>query len=82
MSVARDRIRRRAVESLMSTRKSFISLLSVLVFAGCSAVDSLDFYWQGGFEPVIDSRFPLADAAGAQARMESGEAAGKILLLP
>lgn len=42
----------------------------------------LDFYWRNGFEPVIDSRFSLADAAGAQDRMERGLSTGKILLLP
>jgi NADPH:quinone reductase-like Zn-dependent oxidoreductase len=42
----------------------------------------LGFYWRNDFEPVIDSRFPLADAAAAQARMEEGRSSGKILLLP
>lgn len=35
----------------------------------------------GSVRPVIDSRFPLADAAGAHKRMESGAHIGKILLL-
>ena len=34
----------------------------------------------GQVRPVIDSTFPLADAAKAHARMDSGEHAGKILL--
>jgi putative PIG3 family NAD(P)H quinone oxidoreductase len=34
----------------------------------------------GAVRPVIDSIFPLADAASAHARMESGEHFGKILL--
>jgi NADPH:quinone reductase-like Zn-dependent oxidoreductase len=59
-----------------------IALIGVDPYSASEFGRMLDFYWQGGFEPVIDSRFPLADAAGAQARMESGEAAGKILLLP
>jgi len=33
-----------------------------------------------GLRPVIDSRFPLAEAAAAQARMEAGEQFGKIVL--
>ena len=72
MSVARDRIRRRAVESLMSTRKSFISLLSVLVFAGCSAVDSLDFYWQGaaGQMELVQRARPISEVIE-----QSGDAA-------
>lgn len=35
----------------------------------------------GTVRPVIDSRFPLTDAAGAHIRMESGAHIGKILLL-
>lgn len=35
----------------------------------------------GEVRPVIDSRFPLDDAAGAHARMESNAHIGKILLL-
>ena len=34
----------------------------------------------GRFRPIIDSTFPLADAAKAHARMESGEHLGKIVL--
>ena len=38
-------------------------------------------YVEGGrLKPVIDSTFPLADAADAHARMESGEHVGKIVL--
>ena len=36
----------------------------------------------GSIRPVIDSKFPLAQAAQAHRRMESGESVGKILLLP
>lgn len=42
----------------------------------------LEFYWESKFDPIIDSRFPLCDAAAAQARMESDEIVGKVLLLP
>lgn len=35
---------------------------------------------EGKLKPVIDATFPLADAAGAHARMESGEHVGKIVL--
>ena len=34
----------------------------------------------GEFRPAIDRTFPLADAAGAHARMEGGEHVGKIVL--
>ncbi|MGO1440143.1 MAG: NAD(P)H-quinone oxidoreductase [Brevibacterium yomogidense] len=41
-------------------------------------------FWQeamnGGIKPIVDSEFPLADAAQAHARMEAGENIGKILL--
>ncbi len=35
----------------------------------------------GEFKPVMDSTFPLAEAAAAHARMEAGEHIGKIVLL-
>ncbi|MBY0568487.1 MAG: NAD(P)H-quinone oxidoreductase [Hyphomonadaceae bacterium] len=35
----------------------------------------------GKVKPVIDSTFPLADAEAAHARMQSGEHAGKVLLV-
>ena len=38
-------------------------------------------YAEGGrLKPVIDSIFPLAEAAAAHARMEAGEHVGKIVL--
>lgn len=42
----------------------------------------LDALATGAIRPVIDSTYPLADAAQAHRRMESGESIGKILLLP
>ncbi|MEX1109608.1 MAG: zinc-binding dehydrogenase [Dongiaceae bacterium] len=42
----------------------------------------LSLYWQGGFRQIIDSEFPLAEAGGAQRRMESEDLTGKILLKP
>ena len=42
----------------------------------------LAFYWQGGFQQIIDSQFALAEAADAQRRMESDDLAGKILIRP
>ena len=36
----------------------------------------------GTIRPVIDSTYPLADAASAHRRMETGASVGKILLLP
>jgi NADPH:quinone reductase-like Zn-dependent oxidoreductase len=36
----------------------------------------------GRLEPVIDSRFPLSEAAGAEARLAAREQFGKIVLVP
>ncbi len=44
--------------------------------------DMLAHYWEGSYEAVVDSRFPLAEAAAAQERLASGEAFGKVLLCP
>src|SRR3546814_11006130 len=39
------------------------------------------FVREGKLRPVMDSRFPLTEAAAAHARMETGEHIGKIVLL-
>jgi NADPH:quinone reductase-like Zn-dependent oxidoreductase len=36
----------------------------------------------GRFDPVIDSRYPLSEAAAAEARLAAGEQFGKIVLVP
>ncbi|MGH9086964.1 MAG: zinc-binding dehydrogenase [Acidimicrobiales bacterium] len=58
-----------------------ISLVGVDPYRAEEFGQMLDFYWRNRFEPVVDSRFGLADAPAAQARMESGQASGKILLV-
>jgi NADPH:quinone reductase-like Zn-dependent oxidoreductase len=35
---------------------------------------------EGRLKPVIDTTFPLAEAAAAHARMEAGDHVGKIVL--
>ncbi len=47
-----------------------------------AAVEQTVWPWieQGRFRPVIDQTFPLAQAAAAHARMESGDHLGKIVL--
>ena len=40
----------------------------------------LTFFEDGRLKPVVDSIFPLADAAKAQTRMEKSEHFGKIIL--
>jgi NADPH:quinone reductase-like Zn-dependent oxidoreductase len=59
-----------------------ISLIGAGPYRAEEFDEMLSFYWQAGFVPVTDSRFALSDAAGAHARLESGDCAGKILLLP
>lgn len=59
-----------------------LSLLGVDPYRAAEFAEMLDFYWKGGFRPVIDSAFPLGQAPTAQLRLESGAASGKILLHP
>jgi NADPH:quinone reductase len=40
----------------------------------------MPYFVNGSIMPLIDSRFPLEDAAGAHRRMEAGEHFGKIVL--
>jgi NADPH:quinone reductase-like Zn-dependent oxidoreductase len=42
----------------------------------------LDFYWAGGFEPVVDRELPLAEIARAHELMAAGDILGKIVLRP
>ena len=37
---------------------------------------------EGRIDPVIDTRFPLSDAAGAEARLAAREQFGKIVVMP
>ncbi len=59
-----------------------ISLVGVDPYRASEFADMLGSYFDSGFTPVIDSRFPLEHAADAQRRMEQGAFAGKILLEP
>jgi NADPH:quinone reductase-like Zn-dependent oxidoreductase len=45
-------------------------------------VDLLRLVAGGRIDPVIDTRFPLSDAAGAEARLAAREQFGKIVLVP
>jgi len=53
-------------------------------FKAMVAQEILDCAWplveEGLLRPVMDARFPLADAAAAHARMEAGDHVGKIVL--
>jgi NADPH:quinone reductase-like Zn-dependent oxidoreductase len=44
--------------------------------------EMIGYVLAGGFDPVIDRTYPLADAAEAQARLESGDVLGKVILVP
>ncbi|MBO0729620.1 MAG: zinc-binding dehydrogenase [Acidimicrobiaceae bacterium] len=59
-----------------------ISLIGVAPYHHAEFERMLAYYWGGSFEPVIDSRYPLAEAARAQQRLDCGDAAGKVVLLP
>ena len=59
-----------------------ISLVGVDPYRAAEFSAMLAAYWDAGFEHLVDSCFALDDAGAAQARMERGEALGKILLVP
>jgi NADPH:quinone reductase-like Zn-dependent oxidoreductase len=44
--------------------------------------EMLDYYWSGGFEPVIHAELPLEQLGAAQDELESGAAIGKVLVRP
>ena len=59
-----------------------LRLLGVGPQSHASFAAMLEHYWGAGYTAPIDSRFPLERAGEAQARLESGEAFGKVLLVP
>lgn len=56
------------------------SLLGSYMGGFAELQDVLRFFDSGRLKPVVDSVFPLKDAAKAQGRMEKGEHFGKIVL--
>src|SRR5579871_1443825 len=44
--------------------------------------EMIDYVLAGGFDPVIDRTYPLADTAAAQDRLEAGDVLGKVVLVP
>lgn len=42
----------------------------------------LEHYWTGGYEPVVDSEWSLAEITDAQRKLESGDVVGKVLIRP
>ena len=61
MTDARDRFDPRAVETRMS--RTLASLLAALALSGCSAVETLEFYWQGaaGQMDLINRARPISE---------------------
>ena len=59
-----------------------LSLLGSYMGSKGELLQAAGLFFQGRFRPVVDSTFPLRDAARAQQRLESSEQFGKIVLIP
>jgi NADPH:quinone reductase-like Zn-dependent oxidoreductase len=59
-----------------------IQLLGADPYSYAEFGDMLDYYWSGGFQPVIDCELPLEQVAQAHRKMESDDLIGKIILRP
>jgi len=59
-----------------------LQLLGADPYSYAEFEEMLEYYWTAGFEPVIDSEFPLDQVADAQRKLEAGDVIGKILLRP
>jgi NADPH:quinone reductase-like Zn-dependent oxidoreductase len=59
-----------------------IQLLGADPYSYAEFAEMLDYYWTAGFEPVVDSEFPLDQVADAQRKLERGDVIGKVLLRP
>ncbi len=69
----------------LDLRHLFARQLSVLgSYMGSKAelLQAAELFYRGRLAPVVDSTFPLADAALAQQKLESSEHFGKIVLVP
>lgn len=71
-----------ATFSLPRAYQRGLRLLGVDSYNQREFAQMLDLYWRGGYRPVIDSEHPLEDLGAAQARLESGAVAGKVLIRP
>jgi NADPH:quinone reductase-like Zn-dependent oxidoreductase len=67
---------------LPGTYQRGLRLLGVESYSAAEFARMLEEYWSGGFVPVVDSTFPLAELGEAQERLESGRTAGKVLIHP
>jgi NADPH:quinone reductase-like Zn-dependent oxidoreductase len=57
-----------------------LSVLGTTMGTPAEFAAMLELYGKGGMKPVVDTAFPLADAAAAQRRMEEAAQFGKIVL--
>ncbi len=59
-----------------------MQLLGADPYSYAEFAEMLAFTLNAGFDPVIDSTYPLADVAEAQRRLEAGDVLGKVVLVP
>jgi NADPH:quinone reductase-like Zn-dependent oxidoreductase len=59
-----------------------LSLLGSYMGAKSELLQAADLFFRGVFRPVVDSTFPLSEAAQAHRRIEASEQFGKIVLIP
>lgn len=59
-----------------------LSFVGSYMGAKAELLAAADGFFKGWYAPVVDSTFPLKDAAAAHLRLEAGEQFGKIVLIP
>ena len=59
-----------------------LSLLGSYMGAKGELLQAARLFFQGRFRPIVDSTFPLREAALAHERLESSRQFGKIVLIP
>jgi NADPH:quinone reductase len=59
-----------------------MQLLGADPYSYAEFAEMLAFTLPAGFDPVIDSTYPLAEVAEAQRRLEAGDVLGKVVLVP
>jgi len=59
-----------------------MQLLGADPYSYAEFAEMLAFTLNAGFDPVIDSTYPLTEVAEAQRRLEAGDVLGKVVLVP